>query len=180
MTGFQEFVTIAIGVLMLIVNVTTLILTLQRKKTLLFIITVFAAYTVVLFIILHIHDNLIQKPFPYGLLYLPLITICIKGQLFQKIFLILAQLYISNAISVFSLMTLYFFLPDTSDLYYLLLLITVFILYSAYLLLVFRYARIFLSKIFAQGRTAEWALYALSAAIAFFILFPFQFNPFPV
>jgi signal transduction histidine kinase len=162
-----ETVVIISSILTVIINVTTLCICLPHRKSHVFTIVVFFIWTVVNIIINNVTGHITSDNLPYGLPYLPAMFICFKENPFKILFAFFSQMFITIAINIFVDMTLGFLMPQINTLYFILFLTIIFILYASYIILVVRFGKHFLNKIYGHGKKSEWILFMLCSVIAY-------------
>ena len=175
MINISTIVLIAVNLVLLVMNLTIIALILQSKKSLFFTMSIFALFTVALIVIYLLFRKYFPSYFPIGFIFLPLIIILFQEHFLKKVFVVLLQLTIGHAINTFSNMVLLLFLPDRGDLFYILYLISVILLCLTVVSFALRNGRLFLNQLFGSGGTAEWALYTLSAALVYFVIYLLRF-----
>ena len=147
------------------------VICLPRKYPLPVVITVYTGYTVILLVINYFTNYIELLPLPPGWAYIPLVIILFKGHVLQKIFLLFSQLFISLAIILFFSMIFGFFLPYGSNEIFLLMLVTVIVFFTAYIVLMVKFGKHLLKRFFEGGSKAEWALYMIATLVVHTFLF---------
>jgi len=142
------------------------VICLPRKFPLPAIIAIFTVYTTMLLVINFFTDYIALLPIPPGWAYIPLVSILFKGHVLQKIFLLFSQLFISLGIILFFSMLYGFFLPYGSNQIFILMLITVILVFTAYIILTLKFGKQLLKKFFEGGSKAQWTLYMISTLVA--------------
>ena len=155
----------------IIVLVATVMLCVPRKRSLPATIAAFFAVFIALYVADHFTGIFANPYFPNVYAFLPVMIFFFKGHIFQRFFALFMQSFISVAISLFAGMTYGFFVPYGSREIFLLMMITSTVLYTLYIILMYRYGRRFLNMIFEKGTKAEWALYMASAGVAHLAIF---------
>jgi len=142
------------------------VICLHHKFPLPVTISVFTGYTIILLVINFITDYISKLPIPPGWAFIPLVLILFKGHVLQKIFLLFSQLFISLGIILFFSMLYGFFLPYGSNQIFLLMLITVVLVFSVYIILMVKFGKQLLKRFFEGGSKAQWTLYMVSTLVA--------------
>lgn len=130
----------------------------------------------VLFAAAHIAYIFMSGPVSYNygglraLVYFPLLLFLLKGQLFQKLFAFSLELVLTVSVFFLEGIMIQQFVSYDSDTYYMILLVASLLIYTVYLLLVYKYWRHIFDKLFAYGRPAEWALYSFSGLFSFAVM----------
>jgi len=149
---------------------------LTRKKSLFFVITGFVIMTAAsglinISLISNGYFELNEKIKIFqSLLYLPLVVLLFKGMLFQRLFAFFMLMTIISFLRLIGITLADIFIPYGENINYLMLIVITFILYFIYTILVLKFGRKLLKKVFAWGHAKEWILYLLSAAVSWFIL----------
>jgi len=157
-------------------SVFILMFCLTHKKSLFFVINSFAVVTVAsglinISLILNGYFDINDKIKIFqSLLYLPLIILLFKEMLFQRMFAFFMLMTIISFLRLLGITLSDLFIPYGEFISYLMLIIITFILYFFYIILVLKFGRKLLKKVFAYGREKEWILYLLTAAISWLIL----------
>jgi len=155
------------------ITVGALVICLPRRCSLPVITAAFAAFTAVLLAANYFTGFMARLPVSNSWMYLPLVLILFKGHAFQILFSFFSQTFISLALTLLVIMSFGFFMPYGSAEHFTAMLIVIALVFIGYLVLVFRFGKRFLKKIFDGGKKAEWALYAASAFAAHTFLFIF-------
>ena len=158
----------------LFVNVFVLLLCLPRRYSLAFTISMFVA----LFILLVFLSRLFLYPIKptevfvlrelRALLFLALIIPLFKGRFFEKLFIYFMPMAIVTGIYFFGRLFAMHCMPDGDWYWFAVFTVTLF-LFLVYAVLVFKFGRGIIKKLFAHGTEKEWALYTLAAVIAYYI-----------
>ena len=181
----REIFYIIVPVFVVCTNIIYTFFCLRQKKS--FFFTVFIYATVIginaITDILILHFGLTETASKLILIrtfiYIPLIIWLFKGLLFQKLFAFLMQMTFMT-IKLLLIGTLaQGFVPFNEDwyntsynenLYYISFLVIMIIVFTVYLLLVHRFGRILLEKLFAHGNNKEWVFYSIGAGVSWIIL----------
>ena len=167
-----EAVLVVMKTVSLAVNITTMFLTLPAKHKLRFSVAMFMAYAAVVIVITNMAGAMNNALFASlnGLFYLPVVIFLFHGQFFQKVFAFFLQLqFTAWLISLggeMVAMTIGYdgaYAPAV-------LLILLLLLIGGYMTAVVLFGRRVFKKLFIQGRTVEWALYAFGAIFTFAIV----------
>jgi signal transduction histidine kinase len=169
----KEITTTLFPVFVVFANFFVVIHCLPRKKSLRFTIFVFAAIVAANFIA-DIFIAKYQLPDPTkpfrSWFYLPFIIYLFKGLFFQKVFAYFAPMtFAATLVLPFEILSrLFMGLGDFW--YWLAMLVFPTAVLSAYMILVWRFGRGLIKRLFAYGSEKEWALYALSSVICFIFI----------
>ncbi|MCL2801082.1 MAG: GHKL domain-containing protein [Treponema sp.] len=172
----KEAAFIILPVIMVCTNLIIMLLSLPRKKPLSFILLACGAMIAVnaiadIFIAKHGFSETARNfLFLRTLPYLPLIIWLFNGFIFQKMFAFFMQITLTSMLNIVIGTLVIGFMQYGEQVYFLSLMIISFIVFFVYVILVWRFGRQLLERLFAYGHSKEWALYSLSAAITFFIL----------
>ena len=156
-----------------IITVGALALCLPRRCSLPVIAAVFAVFTAALLAVNTFTGFMARLPVSNSWLYLPLVLVLFKGHVSQILFSFFSQTFVSLALTLLVIMTFGFFMPYGSAEHFTAMLITIAFVFTGYLVIVFRFGKRFLKKLFNGGKKTEWALYAASAFIVHTFLFIF-------
>jgi len=173
----KEIVIGIIPLLTVCTNIIVMMFCLTPKKSVFFIIMIFALMTAVnglinIPLISHRYFELDMKIKIFqSLLYLPLMILVFKELLFQKTFAFFMLMTIITFLRLSAVILASYFIPYGENTYYLSLLIITFVLYSFYIIFVSKYLKKVLKKVFVHGHTKEWILYSLSAAASWIIMY---------
>jgi signal transduction histidine kinase len=160
-------------VLATVTNFLVIMLCLPRKKSLKFTALVYgsviAANLAIDFILAGLH---IEDPFRgvRALIYLPFVILLFKGLFFQKVFGFFAPLTFTGTLVIPAEMLAKLFMRYGEFYYWLAMLVIPAIILIVYILLVWRFGRGLINRLFSAGTEKEWMLYAFSAVICYFIL----------
>lgn len=165
-----ELIFYSFGITILII---TLILSLPRKRSLLVTIASFVMVLATLVAIDHFLGTTIlaNPPVPLGLAFMPLMIFLFKGNIFEKFFALFMQIFFSTAIGLFTGMAYGFFIEYGTPQIFIMVILTVFLLYALYIILIFKFGKKVLNLLFGSGSKSEWVLYMTSAAILHIMLF---------
>ena len=172
----REIVTGIIPLLTVCTNVTVIMFCFTHKKSKFFIIMIFALVSAVnglinIPLILYGYFELDKKIKIFqSLLYLPLMILVFKEFLFQKTFAFFMLMTIVTFFRLSAIILASFFVSYGEKIHYIMLLIITFVLYSLYIIVVLKFCKKLLKKMFVYGYTKEWILYSLSAAASWLIL----------
>jgi hypothetical protein len=169
----REITTTVFPVFVVFANFSVAFLCLPRKKSLLFTLAVFGAVAAANFaadiVIARLGINDPTKIFR-AYTYLPVIILLFRGLTFQKVFAYFAPMtFAATLVLPFEILTR-LFLPFGEFWYWLAMLILPTAVLLIYIILIRRYGRSLIEKLFAQGSEKEWALYALSSVIYYVVV----------
>jgi len=173
----KEIVTGIIPFLTVCTNTIVMMFCLTPKKSVFFIIIIFALMTAVnglinIPLISHGYFELDTKIKIFqSLLYLPLIILVFKELLFQKTFAFFMLMTIVTFFRLSTIILASLFAHYGENTYYLTLLIATFALYTLYIIFVVKFGKKLLKKVFVHGHTKEWILYSLGAAASWIIMY---------
>jgi len=154
-----------------VIVVGALIICLPRRYPLPVIIAAFTLFTAILLAINYFTGYMALLPVSNSWAYLPLAFILFKAHVFQILFSFFSQAFISLALTLAVIMTFGLFGLYGSFEYFFIMLIVITIFFICYIVLVFKFGKSFLRKLFNGGSKGEWALYAVSAFVAHTFLF---------
>jgi signal transduction histidine kinase len=169
----KEITTSVFPVLVVFTNFFVMILCLPRKKSLKFTLLVFGAAVAanmaadIVIAWLALADP--TKPFR-AWLYLPFIIFLFKGLTFQKVFGYFAPMTFAATLVLPTEMLSLLFMPLGEFWYWLAMLVIPTTVLAVYILLVWRFGRGLIERLFSYGSEKEWSLYALSSAICYIVL----------
>jgi sensor histidine kinase YesM len=169
----KEITTTVFPVFVVFVNFSVAFLCLPRKKSLLFTVAVFGAVVAANFAA----DVIIAKlgtPDPTKIFraytYLPVVILLFRGLTFQKVFAYFAPMtFAATLVLPFEMLTR-IFIPFGEFWYWLAMLVLPSAVLLVYVLIVRRFGRELILRLFADGTEKEWSLYALSAFICYIVL----------
>jgi len=154
-----------------VLSLISCIICLQRKLPMPVIIAIYSGYTVMLLVINFFTDYITTLPIPPGWAYVPLVIILFKGHVLHKIFILFSQIFISLAIILFFSMLYGFFFPYGSNEIFFFMLVTVILVFTVYIILMFKFGKQLLKKFFEGGSKSEWTLYMISTLAAHTAIF---------
>jgi len=154
-----------------VITVGALVICLPRRFSLPVITAAFAAFTAILLTLNYFTGYMAQLPISNSWTYLPLVLILFRGHVFQILFSFFSQTFISLALTLLVIMTFGFLLPYGIVEPFILMLVIIAVVLIGYIVLVFRFGKPLLKKLFNGGKKVEWALYAASAFVAHTFLF---------
>ena len=161
-----------IGIVTLATNITTMFLSLPRKYSLRFSIGIFAA-AVAVFLVLINFSAIGAYPLALklaGLIFLPIVILLFRGQLFQKIFAFFLQFqFVALCVAASDLLA-DCIVPREHEYAPFVRLIISLVLLAGYLALVLKFGRRVFQRLFVDRRRREWALYAFGAVFSFAFL----------
>jgi signal transduction histidine kinase len=169
----KEITTTVFPVFVVFTNFFVLILCLPRKKSLRFTLLVFGALVAANFIA----DIIVAR---FGLndptkafrswFYLPFIILLFRGLTFQKVFGYFAPMTFAATLVLPFEQLSRLFMRYGEFWYWLAMLVLPSAVLIVYILLVLRFGRGLIERLFSYGSEKEWALYALSSVICFIVL----------
>jgi signal transduction histidine kinase len=169
----KEITTTIFPVFVLFANFSVVFLCLPRKKSLRFTVLVFGAAVAANFIADIIIGHLgIDDPTKLfrAWTYLPFIIYLFKGLVFQKVFAYFAPMTLAGTLVIPTEMLARFIMPLGEFWYWLAMLLIPTAVLLTYVLLVRRFGRGLIERLFSYGSEKEWALYALSSVIFYIVL----------
>ena len=155
----------------IIITVIAFITCLPRRYSIFSTVISFAALAAALTIINGFTDYLEKLPLPFGWQYIPLALLLFNGHVFQKLFLLISQLFISAAINFSTLIILNLFLPHTTAQISFLTAIASLPCYALYAVFLLKSEKYSLKGFFDGGSRNEWAFYMISVLAAYIFLF---------
>jgi signal transduction histidine kinase len=169
----KEITTTFFPVLVVFTNFFVITLCLPRKKSFRFTLLVFGAMVIANFaadiIIARLGLSDPTKPFR-SWLYLPFILLLFRGLTFQKVFGYFAPMTFAATLTLPCEMLARLFIPYGEFWYWLAMLVMPAAALLVYIILVWRFGRVLIEKLFSFGTEKEWSLYALSSVICFIVL----------
>jgi len=167
MSGVMALATVAITIM-------SFLFCMPPKVPKFVVVISFVAFTMGIFLLNTVTGHINKLPVPVGWPYIPLVLILFKGHYLQKLFLLFANLFISfSIILVFSMIFGFFVRYNTMEIFTMMI-IAVFIAFTVYIILVLKYGKQLLLKIFESGSKKEWALYMFSIFIIYYIQYILQ------
>jgi len=173
----KEIALFIIPLLMVFTNITVTILSLTSKRNFPFTIAMFLLLILanVAISIFFIKPGILVLPielkkFLQLFSFLPLIIVLFKESLIKKVFAFLMIVIFSRVLRVSGIAIAELFIAHGENAYYLASMISTFMLYGIYIILVNKFGRNLLSELFAHGNTKEWILYVLSAVVSWIFL----------
>ncbi|MCL2233003.1 MAG: GHKL domain-containing protein [Treponema sp.] len=152
-------------------TVGALIICLPRRCSLPHIAGAFALFTALLLVLNFFTGYMARLPVSNSFMYLPLVLIMFKGHIFQILFSFFSQTFISLALTLLLIMLFGFLGLHGSVEYFILMLIAICFVFISYIVLVLRFGKPLLKKLFDGGKRAEWALYSAGAFVSHTALF---------
>ena len=152
-------------------TVGALTICLPRRRSLSFTVAAFAVFNAALLTANHFTGYMARLPVSNSWLYLPLVLALFRAHVFQILFSFFSQTFISLALTLLLIMAFGFLGFYGSAEYFVMMLVAVAVVFVCYIVLVLRFGRPLLKKLFNGGSRAEWALYSASAFIAHTFLF---------
>lgn len=117
---------------------------------------------------------LISLRFDYGglrgLLYFPLLLFLLKGTVFQKLFAFSLELVLTVSLSLLISEMVNYLFGDDTILSNVVSLSVLFVILTAYVIIVSKNKRIIYEKLFAYGSKTEWAIYSLVGLVSYGIM----------
>ena len=167
-----------IPLFVLVINLSIIFRTFPTKYTLRFSIAMFILFTVVIHIVFFLIGIFGINFWGWrGILYFPIVIWLFKGRLYQKLCIVFFQHLLTLLLSFLVAAILRIFVPDKSDLYYILLLAMSVIAFVAfYFAMISKYGRLLMKKQFESGRPSELMLYTLNSLLSFIVLFLSRIN----
>ncbi|MDR0986729.1 MAG: GHKL domain-containing protein [Ruminococcus sp.] len=169
----KEITTTIFPVLVVFTNFFVLFLCLPRKKSFRFTLLVFGAIVAANFaadIIIAKYELNDPTKIIRAWIYLPFIIFLFKGLTFQKVFAYFAPMTFAATLTLPGEMLVTLLKPFGEFWYWLGMLVVPTIALLVYVLLVWRFGRGLIERLFSSGTEKEWSLYALSAVICFIVL----------
>lgn len=159
-----------LGVLTLAINYTNLLLVFPRRLNNVLSISLPILFTSLFYTIL-LSTGTMSILFGgfRGFVHLPLLLLLLKGQFFQKLFGIIFQMLLAGFQLAAAKAFAKTFAPAGSEQYYMLYLIFTLLLFTVYVILVAKFGRQFMIKLFSSGSRKEWAVYSFGALFSFTI-----------
>lgn len=173
-----DMIMVAVGAGVLAINCTTMIITFPSKRSLGFTIAALLLFSAAFYTLLSVTVTVVpDKGGLPGLIYLPIMMALFEGRFFQKLFAYFLQfLFTAFQIALAEAIGGFFFRYGEKVSFVVFLLI-LFLLFTVYIVLVFKYGRRVFEKLFTYGRPAEWALYSFGAVFSFAVLAATQIAP---
>ncbi|MDR0948758.1 MAG: GHKL domain-containing protein [Lachnospiraceae bacterium] len=160
-------------VLAVFTNFFVMIFCLPRKKSLRFTILIISALVAANMVIDIIVARLGYDD-PYrggrGLIYLPFIIYLFRGLFFQKVFGFFAPMTLTATVVLPFEMSARLFEPLGEFWYWFAMLFLPATALVIYMLLIWRFGRGLIRRLFAYGREKEWSLYALSSVVCYLVV----------
>ena len=157
--------------IVLIINIATLLIALRRRYNRLFSIAMFVVLDLILFTILIVTGETPGSTRSItGFAFLPLIIWLFKESFFQKVFAVFLVLQFTVGLTSLAGGLADLFAQSGSGEYTMIHFSISLVLLSVYGVLIFRYGRDLLTKLFAYGRQKEWALYSLGAVFSYAVM----------
>ena len=150
------------------------IICLPRKFPIPVIIAAFVLLSAGLLLINQVTGHINNLPVPNGWPYIPLIIFMFKGHVFQKLFLLFANFFISFSIIIFFSMTFGFFVKYGSFQIFLMMTIAVFITFTIYIILMLKFGKQLLKRLFDSGSKKEWGLHMMNIFIIYYVQYILQ------
>jgi len=167
MSGVMAFATVTITIM-------SFLICMPPKVPKFVVVLSFIALTIGVFLLNTVTGHINNLPVPVGWPYIPLVLILFKGHYLQKLFLLFANLFISFSIILIFSMIFGFFVQYGSFMIFLMMIFAVFISFTIYIILVLKYGKQLLKKIFDSGSKKEWALYMISIFIIYYVQYILQ------
>jgi len=152
-------------------TVGVLIICLPHRYSLFVTVAVFAAFTALLLAINYFTGYMARLPISNSWTYLPFVFILFKAPVFQILFSFFSQVFISLALALLLILAFGFLGLYGSVEYFILMLIVISLIFVCYIVLVLRFGKPLLKKLFDGGNKPQWALYSISAFMAHTFLF---------
>lgn len=164
-------VSLIIPLIVLAINCVAAFHTFPRKYSLRATIGALVLFTATL-LTFHFLTGTLQTNFRgvRGLLYLPVIILLFEGLFFQKVFAVFLHMLVTTLQAFLVSAIVKIFVPDESRTYYLILLVLILIMYAVYVILMYKFGRTFLKRLFASGSSSDWMLYSLGILFSFVML----------
>ncbi|MCL2208879.1 MAG: GHKL domain-containing protein [Treponema sp.] len=168
---YWELLSVVMGIATIVITAISFFICLPRKYSMTVTIIAFAALFILLIVLNHFTGHINKLPLPNGWPYIPLVIILFNGHVYQKLFLLFSQLFMSLAIILFFSMIFGFFVPYGSAKIFFMMLAIVLLVSAGYIIFIFRFGRELLKKFFIGGSKSEWAFYMITAFVAYIALF---------
>lgn len=160
-----------IGLIILIINCATMMITFEHKHKLRFGICATIIVTLISIVYRRLTADMV---FDYkgmtAFFYLFLMIWLLKGSFFQKAFtfflqyvLTILQLYLAEAV-------VGIFISNENEKFTMVLFTIMMVMYAVYFFLILRFGKRFFRRLLIQGRTVEWALYSFGTMFSFIVL----------
>ena len=166
-----ELLNIVMALATIVIISTSFIFCLQRKYPLPVIIISFLLFTVMVLVIDRFTGHINKLPLPNGWTYIPLVIILFKEHVFQKLFLLCSSLFISLSMILFLSMLFGFFVPYGSSRIFIMMITAILAIIAVYIVLILRFGKLLMKKLFEGGSKSEWALYMITSIVAYTSLF---------
>jgi hypothetical protein len=162
---------VAMGMVVLAINCTTMILTFPGKRGLPFTIGALVLFTAAFYAVLYLTGMIVPDygGLP-GLLDLPVMILLFEGQFFHKVFAYFLQFLLTAFQVALAEAVSGFFARFGGEVSFVVFLSALAVLFTAYVSLMFKFGRRVFDRLFVYGRPAEWALYSFGAMFAFAVL----------
>ncbi|MCL2245184.1 MAG: ATP-binding protein [Treponema sp.] len=167
MSSVMALATIAITIM-------SFLICMPRKTNVFVIIISFIVFTAGILLLNTVTGHINNLPVPNGWPFIPLVILFFKGHIFEKLFLLFANFFISFSIIIFFSMAFGFFVQYGSMQIFLMMIAAVFFAFTAYIIFVLKFGKRVLEKIFGSGSKKEWALYMISIFILYYSQFFLQ------
>jgi len=171
-------VMVIMGMIVLVINCITMILTFPGKRSLPFTIGVLLAFTVVFYAVLYLSGIILPDygGLP-GLAYLPVMVMLFSGKLLQKTFAYFLQFIFTSFQVAIAQTAGGFFAKFGDNVSAIVSLVSLFIMLTAYVVIMLKSGRKLFVRLFEYGRDREWAFYAFGAMFSFAVLVASQIAP---
>ena len=158
-----------LGIATLVVNYTTMFLTLDRRFGRLVSYSVPVLFTAAYYTVIYLSGLQNFAISSNGIVHLLVIIPLFKAQFFQKIFAFFLQMLATGTQIFLSSIIAGLFTEVGSNIFNPLQIAIVLAMYSIYIVFLHFYGRQIFKKMFIDGRRTEWAMYAFGAAFSFYV-----------
>lgn len=155
----------------IVIAAMSFVICLPRKFSLAVTVAALIGWAVMILIINYFTGHITTLPLPPGWAYVPIVLFLFKGYTLQKIFLLCSQFFISFSVILFFSMSYGFFLPYGSPEIFILMMISVTLIFTGYIILMLKFGKQLLKSFFEGGNRGEWILYTTATLIAYILLF---------
>ncbi len=160
-----------IGPIVLIFNFSATFMCLRRKRGALFTIAVYAAYALALSAVTYL-TGIMDMPIATfsGVLFLPINLLLFRGQISRIVFAFFMPYQLTALMGNIAEALVGISIGYENPYALLMFLMLSFLMMGVYLVLVLRYGRRLIERMFVEGRRSEWNVYALGAIFTFILI----------
>ena len=170
----HELMSAVMAVATIAITIMSFLICMPRRVPVFVIIISFMFFSAGLLLLNTVTGHINNLPVPNGWPFIPLVIILFKGNIFEKLFLLFANFFISFSIIIFFSMAFGFFVQYGSIEIFFMMIAAVFIAFTVYIIFVLKFVKRALEKIFGSGSKKEWALYMTSIFILYYSQFFLQ------